>query len=75
MDRRIIIIASAIIAVLAIVAAGSGLFWNGLYKNDTKSGAVQEMGNDLVTLVVCVPLLLASAYYAAKGSLRGRPSM
>jgi len=72
MDRKIILIASALIAVLAIVAAGSGLFWNGLYKNDTRSGAVQEIGNDLVTLVLSVPLLLASAYYAAKGSLRGR---
>ena len=30
------------------------------------------MGNDLVTLVLCVPLLLVSAYFAAKGSLRGR---
>jgi hypothetical protein len=72
MDRRIIIIASALIAVLAVIAAGSGLFWNGLYKNDTKSGAAQEVGNDLVTLVLCVPLLAASTYFAAKGSLRGR---
>jgi hypothetical protein len=72
MDRKIIMIISALIAVLAIVAAGSGLFWNGLYKNDTKSGAAQETGNDLVTLVLCVPLLLVSAYFAAKGSLRGR---
>ncbi len=72
MDKRIIIIASALIAVLAIIAAGSGLFWNGLYKNDTKSGAAQEQGNDLVTLVLCVPLLAISTFYAAKGSLRGR---
>lgn len=72
MDRKIILIASALIAYLAVIAAGSGLFWNGLYKNDTKSGAVQEQGNDLVTLVLSVPLLLASAYFAAKGSLRGR---
>lgn len=72
MDRKIILIVSALIAVLAIVASGSGLFWNGLYKNDTKSGAAQEVGNDLVTLVLSVPLLLVSTYYAAKGSLRGR---
>ncbi|BAI62964.1 conserved hypothetical protein [Methanocella paludicola SANAE] len=72
MDKRIIIIASALIAVLAIVASGAGLFMNGLYKNDTKSGAAQEQGNDLVTLVLCVPLLAVSTYYAARGSLRGR---
>jgi hypothetical protein len=72
MDRRIIIIASALIAVLAIIASASGLFMNGLYKNDTKSGAAQEQGNDLITLILCVPLLAVSTYYAAKGSLRGR---
>lgn len=72
MDRRITVIASALIALLAIVASGAGLFMNGLYKNDTKSGAVQEQGNDLVTLVLSVPLFVVSAYYAAKGSLRGR---
>lgn len=72
MDKKIIIIASVLIAVLAIVASGSGLFWNGLYKNDTKSGAAQETGNDLVTLVLCVPLLLVSAFFTSKGSLRGR---
>ena len=44
MDRKIIMIISALIAVLAIVAAGSGLFWNGLYKNDTKSGAAAGNG-------------------------------
>lgn len=72
MDNKIIMIISALIAVLAVIAAGSGLFGNGLYKNDTVSGAAQEQGNDLVTLVLCVPLLLVSAYYAANGSLRGR---
>ena len=72
MDGRIIIIASALIAVLAVIASGSGLFMGGLYKNDTKSGAAQEVGNDLVTLVLCVPLLVVSAYFATKGSLRGR---
>jgi hypothetical protein len=72
MDRKIMIIASALIAVLALIAAGSGLLWNGLYTNDTISGAAQEQGNDLITLLLCVPLLLVSTYYAAKGSLRGR---
>lgn len=72
MDRNIILITSAIIAVLAVVAAGTGLLSDDLYKNDTKSGAAQLKGSDLITLVLCVPLLLVSAYYAAKDSLRGR---
>jgi hypothetical protein len=72
MVNKIIAITTVLIAILAIVAAGSGLFLNGLYKNDTKSGAAQEQGNDLVTLVLCVPLLLVSGFYASKESLRGR---
>ena len=71
MNGKLIIIASALIAILAVTAAGAGLLTD-LYKNDTRSGAAQERGNDLVTLALCVPLLLVSAYFAAKGSLRGR---
>lgn len=72
MDRKIILITSALIAVLAVTASGAGLLYKDLYKNDTKSGAAMAVGNDLVTLVLSVPLLLVSAYFAAKGSLRGR---
>jgi hypothetical protein len=71
MNGKLILIASALIAVLAIISAGSGLLTD-VYKNDTTSGAAQERGNDLIVLVLCVPLLLVSAYFAAKGSLRGR---
>jgi hypothetical protein len=71
MNGKLIIIASALIALLALTAAGTGLLTD-LYKNDTASGAAQQRGNDLVVLVLCVPLLLVSAYFAAKGSLRGR---
>jgi hypothetical protein len=71
MNGKLILIASALIALLAVIAAGSGLLTD-VYKNDTKSGAAQERGNDLVNLVLCVPLLLVSACFAAKGSLRGR---
>jgi hypothetical protein len=71
MNGKIILIASALIALLAITAAGAGLLTD-LYKNDTASGAAQQRGNDLVTLALCVPLLLVAALFAAKGSLRGR---
>jgi hypothetical protein len=72
MDKKYVIIASALIAALTIVAAGLGLFWKDLYKNDTVSYAAQAVGQDLVTLVLCVPLLLIAAYFTCKGSLRGR---
>ena len=44
----------------------------GLYFFDTVSTAAQMQGNDLVTLVVGLPLLAASAWLAFHGSLRGR---
>jgi hypothetical protein len=44
----------------------------GLYYFDTVSMAAQTQGNDLVTLVLGVPLLIVSAYLAWHGSLRGQ---
>lgn len=45
---------------------------HGLYYYDTVSSAAQQQGNDLVTLVVGVPLLVISTLLAFRGSLRGR---
>ncbi|HET9221951.1 MAG TPA: hypothetical protein VFO07_05570 [Roseiflexaceae bacterium] len=45
---------------------------HGLYYYDTVSTAAQMLGNDLITLVVGLPLLLASAWLTFRGSLRGR---
>jgi hypothetical protein len=44
----------------------------GLYYYDTLSTAAQMQGNDLVTLLVGLPLLAASTWLALRGSLRGR---
>jgi hypothetical protein len=43
----------------------------GLYRYDTVSSVAQMHGNDIVTLLVGVPLLLVSWALAARGSLRG----
>jgi len=45
---------------------------HGLYFYDTISSAAQMQGNDLITLVVGLPLLAVSAWMAFRGSLRGR---
>ena len=45
---------------------------HGLYYYDTVSTAAQMQGNDLITLVVGLPLLAMSAWFAFRGSLRGR---
>jgi hypothetical protein len=44
----------------------------GLYWFDTVSSAAQMQGNDLITLVVGLPLLAISSILAFRGSLRGR---
>jgi hypothetical protein len=83
----------SLIGVLALVAAGAGLFWqtdgqpyaytnhrgetvmingHGLYYYDTVSTAAQMQRNDLIILVVGLPLLVASAWLAFRGSLRAR---
>ncbi len=44
----------------------------GLYYWDTLSGAAQLQANDLVTLVLGLPLLAVSFWQAGRGALRGR---
>jgi len=72
MDKKIIYINSIIIAILASISTLSGLFWRGLYKHDTVSMAAQGMGQDLITLIICIPLLLLSLYLISRNSLRGQ---
>ena len=45
---------------------------HGLYHWDTVSSAAQMQANDLVTLVLGLPLLVISAVLAQRGSLRGQ---
>ena len=45
---------------------------HGLYFYDTVSSAAQMQGNDLITLVVGLPLLSVAAWLAIRGSLRGQ---
>lgn len=45
---------------------------HGLYFYDTVSTAAQMQANDLITLVVGLPLLIISTWLALRGSLRGR---
>jgi hypothetical protein len=44
----------------------------GLYSHESVSGAAQAIGQDWVTLVVAVPLLLLATYLAASGSFRSQ---
>lgn len=62
-------ILTVIIAVLAIVASAGGLFIDGLYRDNllVTSG---WYGNDLVTLMVAVPLLVVALIFSMRGSQR-----
>lgn len=82
-----------LIALLALVAAGVGVFWqgsdprasfvtqrgqtvsiqnSGLYKYDSVLSASQGIAQDVVTLVMGIPLLLLSLGLFRRNSLRGK---
>lgn len=44
----------------------------GLYNNESVSGAAQAIGQDFVTLLVGIPLLLLATYLASQGKLVGQ---
>jgi hypothetical protein len=81
-----------VIAILALIAASMGLFWQdggapsafmtmhgqnvqlygqGIYRFDSHFKAPIFRGTDLVTLIVCLPLLLVAFWQYRRGSLKG----
>lgn len=66
---RVYVLASVVVLVLTIVATAVGLFVSDFYR-DAEVLLPQLYGQDLLTLVVAVPALAVSLYYATRGSLR-----
>lgn len=64
------VLASLATLVLTVAATIVGLLVPGFYR-DAPVLLPQVYGQDLLTLVVAVPTLAVSVYYAARGSLRG----
>ena len=60
------------IAALIIVAAGSGLFIQDVYKASSIFVAGIALGADVVTLFIALPLLIISAIYTKRGSQRAK---
>jgi flagellar biosynthesis protein FliQ len=58
------------IAVLVILVSSAGIFVTDTYAKETKSWALQAIGQDIANLI-SVPILVAGAFLAAKGSVRG----
>ncbi|MGV8143767.1 MAG: hypothetical protein ACP5OJ_04025, partial [Methanothermobacter sp.] len=72
MNKNIAYINSIFIAILAVIATLAGLLWQNFYIKDAVSAIPQIMGQDLVTLIICVPILLLSLYFISKESLKGQ---
>jgi hypothetical protein len=68
--RKSAYILSAMIAGLALFASLGGLLIDGLYQGNALLTA-GWFGNDLVTMVVAIPLLVVSTVLAVRGSRRG----
>jgi len=60
------------IAILTVIATGSELFVDGLFRGDAPSFVAQAMGQDIVTLGVGLTALVVGAIFAGRGSERGR---
>jgi hypothetical protein len=65
------LIISYLITGLALIASLGGLLLDGLYR-DTEFVKSTWFGNDIVTLVVAVPLLLSAVVMTARGSARAQ---
>jgi hypothetical protein len=68
---RPVYILTAIITILAIVASAGGLFIDHLYR-DNLLVTSSWYGNDLVTLVVAVPMLVLALILSMRGSQRAQ---
>lgn len=68
MPHKPVFILSLLIAVLAALSSLGGLFLDGLYRDNDFVKATW-LGNDLVTLLLAVPLLASAMFFARRGSL------
>jgi hypothetical protein len=69
---RVAYVLSGLIAGLMVLASAAGLFVAGLYRDDSWAREALR-GGDLVTLVVVVPVLVASLVLSVRGSRRAVP--
>jgi hypothetical protein len=67
---RVPLALSAVILALIALASFAGLFFDGLYRDNTWTTS-QFRGADLIRLVVAVPLFAGAIYFTTRGSIRG----
>jgi hypothetical protein len=59
------------IGILLAIAAGCGVFSEGLYR-DTPNLVAQAIGQDAISLMVALPALLMAAFLTRRGSQRAQ---
>jgi hypothetical protein len=69
MKSRVTLVLSIILAVLTFFASAGGLFINSLYRDNTFVRA-GWLGNDLVTLLLVLPIFIVAMVLAVRGSKR-----
>lgn len=57
---------------LSLLGENITLHGRGIYQNDSVSVAAQGIAQDVVTLIIGIPMLLLSLFFARKGLLKGR---
>jgi len=67
---KILRILTILLAISLAIVSVAGAFFPETYSRDSPSLGAQGVGQDLVDLILGVPLLLLSFYYAGKGSRR-----
>lgn len=65
---RWLVAGTSALAVLVAIAALGGIYEPSVYAKETASWAAQGLGQDVVNLLVVVPLLLGCAFGIARGS-------
>lgn len=58
------------IAVLVISVSSAGIFVTNTYAKETRSWALQAIGQDIVN-IISIPIFIASGFFAVRGSVRG----
>lgn len=53
------------------LASAAGLFFPVVYAKESATWAAQGVGQDVVTIIIALPVLVISAWYVRKGSVRG----
>ncbi len=69
--QRISINLSVIIIILSTIASFGGIFWDGLYQDNDFINRVW-LGNDIITLICAIPLMITSLVLTTKGYFRAK---